>query len=255
MSRGRPFAYLPYQLGDYLLQRAALPLIMILLTVGLPLYGMKTTPGFWETSQGADFARQLFKSTVTLFLPVGAFLAVSNVISKDRQQGYTRFYFSKPVNAIGYYAQTFLLHGLVYVALFGLITFVFGRLTSPIPVPGAIAAAALTFVLVGSLGFMLGALTRFDGGILAVIYLLASLTQQLVAQATESGPGTLEALPRFVRPLATILPPVHAMSAQRELLFLGGQALDMSSVAHILGYSAGAVALGVIFLRRLPLAR
>jgi hypothetical protein len=113
MSRSRLTAYLPYQLGDYLLQRAALPVVLVLLTVGLPLYTMRTPPAFWTTPQGHDAALKLFTSTVTFFLPVGAFLAVSNVISVDRQQGYGRFYFSKPVSVLGYYGQTFLLHGVV----------------------------------------------------------------------------------------------------------------------------------------------
>lgn len=254
MSRSRLMAYLPYQLRDYLLQRAALPVILVLLTVGIPLYGMNSTPGFWATPQGRDFAIQLYKSTVTPFLPVGAFLAVSNVISADRQQGFGRFYFSKPVNVLGYYGQAYLLHGGVFIALFAIITLIFGSLTTPISVTGAVEAAALTFVVIAPLSLVFGALSRFDSGALVLTYLLASLTQQVVAQAKAVGPAALEALPKFLAPIAAILPPVQDMGAQRDLLY-AGQALDTAALGHIFGYSAGALVLGVVLLRRLPLSR
>jgi hypothetical protein len=254
MSRSRLTAYLPYQLGDYLLQRAALPVVLVLLTVGLPLYTMRTPPAFWATPQGHDAALQLFKSAVTLFLPVGAFLAVSNVISVDRQQGYGRFYFSKPVSVLGFYGQTYVLHGVSFIALFAIITLIFGSVTTPMPIVGAIEAAALTFVVIAPLSMVFGALSRFDSGALVVTYLLASLTQQIVAQAKTVGPAALEALPKFLAPIAAILPPVQDLSAQRDLLY-AGQALDASALGHIVGYSAGALVLGVLLLRRLPLSR
>ena len=254
MSRSRLMAYLPYQLGDYLLQRAAIPVVLILLTVGLPLYGMKTTPGYWATPQGHDLALQLFKSTVTLFLPVGAFLAVSNVISVDRQQGYGRFYFSKPVSVLGYYGQTYVLHGVSFIALFAIITLIFGSATTSMPLVGAIEAAALTYAVIAPLSLVFGALSRFDSGVMVLVYLLASVTQQIVAQAKAVGPAALEVLPKFLAPLAAILPPVQDLSAQRDLLY-AGQALDATALGHIFGYSAGALVLGVVLLRRLPLSR
>jgi hypothetical protein len=254
MSGARGLAYVRYQLSDYLMNRAALPVIMIILAAGLPLYAAKTVPAFWHSPDGAKMALGVYKSTVTLFLPLGAFLAAANVISVDRQQAYVRFYFSKPVSVLGFYGQQYVVHGVAYALLFAAITALYGAATSPLPVAGAVGAAVLTFVLVGSLGFFLGTLNRFDGGILALAYLIANVTQGVVAQTTQYTPDRIDDIPRVVRVLATVLPPVHKLDVVRTALY-DGTAVDPAMLGHIFGYAAGAVVLGVICLRRLPLSR
>jgi len=254
MSAGRSLAYLRYQFIDYLMNRASLPIILVVFAAGLPLYVTKVMPGFWQTPQGVAQAETIFRSTVTLFLPVGAFLASVNLISIDRQQGHVRFLFSKPVNLLGYYGQAFLLHGVTYTLLFGLITWLFGLASAPIPVIPAMEAAVLTFVMIGSLGFMLGALTRYDGGIIALVYLVASLTQQVVAQTSEFASSKLDDLPAAVRFLAAVLPPAYNLDRIRTALYTAS-IVDTTMLVHVLGYSAGAIVIGVIALRRLPLAR
>jgi ABC-type transport system involved in multi-copper enzyme maturation permease subunit len=254
MSAGRSLAYLRYQLTDYLLNRASLPIILVAFAAGMPLYVMKFTPGYWQTPEGASQASMMFRSTVALFLPVGAFLASVNLISVDRQQGHVRFFFSKPVNVLGYYGQAYVLHGVTFTLLFGLITWLFGQASSPIPVIPAMEAAVLTFVLVGSLGFLLGALTRYDGGAMVLIYVVATLTQQIVAQTREFTPARLGDIPAVVRYLAAVLPPAHSLDRIRTALYTA-TAVDMTMLLHVVGYSAGAIVIGVIALRRLPLAR
>lgn len=254
MSAGRSLAYLRYQLADYLVNRAALPVILVAFAAGLPLYATKSLPGFWQTPEGTAQAGAMFRSTVTLFLPIGAFLASVNLMSVDRQLGHVRFFFSKPVSILGYYGRAFLLHGVTYTLLFGLITWLFGLASAPVPVVPAMEAAVLTFVLIGSLGFMLGALTRYDGGILALIYLVASLTQQLVAQSKQFKPDSLSDIPAVVRQLAAVLPPANDLDFIRRALY-SASAVDTTMLVHVLGYSAGAIVVGVIALRRLPLSR
>ena len=100
MSRGRLTAYLRYQLGDYLLQRASIPLILVLFVAGLPLWSaLRGQPDFFRGPRGTFIAMQLYTTTVALFLPLGAFLAGAGIISTDRQQGFIRFFFSKPISA------------------------------------------------------------------------------------------------------------------------------------------------------------
>ena len=41
MSAGRSLAYLRYQLLDYLMNRASLPVVLVAFAAGLPLYAMK----------------------------------------------------------------------------------------------------------------------------------------------------------------------------------------------------------------------
>ena len=241
--------YLGYQLGDYLLQRASLPLILVLFVGGLPLYALlHNDRSLLAGPQGPAMVRQLFASTVALFLPLGAFLAASGIVSTDRHQGHVRFYFARPVNVVGFYVQTYVVHGVCFTLLFGLITWVFGLLALPQSIAGAMGAAALTFVLIGGLGLLLSTLTRFDGALLVLLYLVSFTMQQIAAI-----PGRPQ-LPAWAMFLARILPPAHPLDQLRDHLFAGSP-LDMAQLWHVLAYGAAAFILGLVALRRLPLAR
>ena len=249
MNRGRPFGYLPFKVGDYLLQRAAIAVVIVVFIAGVPLYGvLHGNPAFFTTADGPAMAKQLFTNSITLFLPMGAFLGGTGIISSDRQQGHFRFLFSKPVNVVSYYVQTDLIHGVVFVALFGLITWVYGAATVHQPIRGAMAAAALTFALVGGLGFFFGALTRFDGVLVALTYLV-SMTLQQVAVVPGSRP-----LPVWTVHLARILPPVYPLDQLREQLF-AAQTVDSGRLWYVLAYGLALFLLGLLALRALPLTR
>src|ERR1700679_2733396 len=127
----RLLGYARYQVEDYLTQRLVLPVLLLVFFAALPTYMMTkdAPPGFMHSPEGIKLANQLFSQSITLFLPLGGFLGAVGVISADRQQGYFRFLFSKPVNVLAYYAQTYLLHAIIYVAVFGLMVWAFGAYT------------------------------------------------------------------------------------------------------------------------------
>ena len=242
-------SYARFQLGDYLLQRAAVALVMVVFVAGLPLWGMlRDEPDLFKNPNNAVLAMQLYTGTVALFLPVGAFLAGVGIISADRHQGFFRFYFSKPVNVVAFYAQTYLLHGLVFIALFGALTWGWGALTIHVSVHRAMEAAALTFVLVGGLGLLFGVLLRFDGVLVVLVYLVSMTLQQIV-----SLPGKLR-LPEWAVQFAKVLPPVHKMDQVRNHLY-AAEAISAADVWHVVGYGIGAFALGLFLLRKLALSR
>jgi hypothetical protein len=242
-------SYARFQLGDYLLQRAAVALVMVVFVAGLPLWGMlRGEPDLFKNPGSAVLAMQLYTGTVALFLPVGAFLAGVGIISADRHQGFFRFYFSKPVNVVAFYAQTYLLHGVVFIALFGALTWGWGALTIHVSVHRAMEAAALTFVLVGGLGLLFGVLLRFDGVLVVLVYLVSMTLQQIV-----SLPGKLR-LPEWAVQLAKVLPPVHKMDQVRNHLY-AAEAISAADVWHVVGYGIGAFALGLFLLRELALSR
>lgn len=250
MTPARLVAYGRYQLADYVVQRALLPFAMIVLIAGVPRLGMPraVNAAFWTTPSGAEFARQMYLSTVTLFLPLGAYFATAGVISTDREKGYFRFLFAKPLRVTRFYLQQYLIHGAAYALLFGALTWCWGAVTVPQSVPRALEAAALTWMLVGGLGFALGALVRFDGAVLAFVYLVASGTQSLAAVPE----GAL--LPPWITALARVLPPVHELDVTRERLF-GGSSLDAESLWHVAGYGAGAWIIGWLALRQRAMQR
>ncbi|MGH7654802.1 MAG: hypothetical protein ACREN6_09070 [Gemmatimonadaceae bacterium] len=245
--------YVRYQLPDFLVDRLSLPLILVAFVAGLPAYLMTThaPPGWLQTPQGIRQVTQLFEQSVTLYLPIGAFVGAVGVISADRQQGYFRFLFSKPVNVPAYYAQAYLLNAIVYVAVFGVIVWAYGAYTIHFSIHRSMEAAMLTFVLIAGIGLLFGALTRFDGVALIVVYVVALLLQQAMASRTGVPNGGLPAWLAFI---GKVLPPVTALDALRMHLY-AGEALDMAQLWHVLGYGGGAALLGFILLRRLPLAR
>lgn len=249
----RLLRYGRYQLPDFLIQRLTLPLVLLAFAAGLPSYLMtkNTPPGWMQSPQGINLAKQMFSQSITLYLPLGAFVGAVGVISMDRQQGYFRFLFSKPVNVLAYYAQTYLLHAIVYVAVFGLVVWAFGAYTIHFSIHRSMEAAVLTFVLVGGLGLLLGALTRYDAAGLIAVYVLALILQQLLV----ARPGVPNGgLPDWLAFVAKILPPVTALDTLRNHLY-AGEALDLAQLWHVLGYGGGAAIAGFLLLRRLPLAR
>jgi hypothetical protein len=245
--------YGSWQARDYLTQRLVLPVILLAFVAGLPTYMITkgASPGFMQSPEGIRTAKQLFSQSVTLFLPLGSVLGAVGLLSSDRHQGYFRFLFSKPVNVVAYYAQAYAVHAVVFVATFGLITWAFGAYTVHISVHRAMEAAALTFALIGGVGLLLGALTRFDSAVLIAIYVLG-----LILQPLTSAPGATMngGLPSWLTAVGSGLPPVVKLDQLREQLY-AGMPLDQPHLWHVLGYGAACWVLGLILLRRLPLAR
>lgn len=247
--RGRLAAYARYQLGDYLLQRAALPSLIVLAMMAMGVYAASKTsePGFWATASGEQMARMFFDQMMTLFLPLGAFLGISGLVSSDRLQGHYRFLFSKPVSPPAYYAQAFAVHLLAFAALAAALAALLGALTAPAPVFAAAEAAALTFILIGGIGLLCGSLVRFDGSLLVLTYLVSFVLQQFEA----AQPGML---PWWASKAAQLLPPVYKLDHVRTRLF-AAEAVVTADLWHVLGYGAGCAALGLLVVHKAPLSR
>ena len=96
----------------------------------------------------------------------------------------------------------------------------------------------------------MSALTRFDGALLAVTYLVANITQQIAAAVKPNEP----ALPLWVKTLATALPPIFKMDQLRSFLYAHA-AIEMTDVAYVVGYGGAAFLIGLLLLRKLPLSR
>jgi ABC-type multidrug transport system permease subunit len=248
-----PFGYARYQLRDAVTQRLSLPLAVIAIFSALPVYVMaKNSPaGFIHGAQGANILKQMYTQSVALFLPMGAFLCSVGVLSTDRQQGYFRFYFSKPVNLLAYYGQAYVVAGVAFVTMFGLITWGFGAMTIHFSVHRAMEAAALTYVLVGGVGLLLGALTRFDAVAFIAVYVGALLLQQLAAAPNGLPNG---GLPGWLAVIGNALPPVVKLDLLRNRMY-AAQPLDPAQLWYVLGYGGVAALLGFVALRWRPLAR
>jgi len=241
-------AYGRWQLLDYLWQRLLLPLGLASLLTFFMVYGaasMTGRPGFWAEPDGVRFAAMLLKQAMSTFIPLAVLMAMNGLVGQDRQKGYFRFFFSKPVPVPGFYVSAFVIHLVVAAAAAGALAAVIGWSSAPQPIVGATLACALTFVLLGSLMFLLSTLTYQDGIVFIAIWVGTLLMRQV-----EPTLGDGHCMHAAVR----VLPPTHRLDAVRDALY-AAQPVPANDVWHVLAYGGACFVLAVIALRKLPLAR
>ena len=240
-ERARLVRYAPWQLRDYLRERGLSTLVLgaLILLVPPALGGPAARPA----------APAFFAASIGNFGLLGVIFALNGLSSTDRQRGYFRFLFSKPVSVPRFYAQdaAVRLVGLLAVSL-ALCTAFAALTATPLPL-WALAHVALTFVLVGGVGFLLGALTHHDGVALVGVLVLTALARAGGALLGWLGSGPAEAL-QFV---ARLLPPFHLLDPARDAL-AGGTAPAAGVLVAILSYGLGCFAAGLLVLRHRPLA-
>lgn len=119
----------------------------------------------------------------------------------------------------------------------------YAALVYPVWAPGALLFVALYFLLFGGIGLLLSAVTRYDWMALGLVWALAQLLRSLFP-ADESWYG---------RVLDVSLPPLHVLSAMGGAL-VRGEAVPPFSYVWVTAYGSAALLLGLIIVRRRPLA-
>ena len=244
----RWLAYGRWQLLDYLWQRLLLPLGLASLITFFMFYGsasMTDRPGFWAEPDGLRFAALLLKQSMTTFIPLAVLMAMNGLVGQDRQKGYFRFLFSKPVPVPGFYVSAFVIHLVVAAVAAGTVAAVLGAASAPQPIVGTALACALTFVLLGSLMFLLSTLTYQDGVVFLAIWVGTILMRQ-VEPTLRAG--------HWMHSAVRLLPPTHRLDAVRDALY-AAQPVQANDVWHVLAYGGACFVLAVMAVRKLPLAR
>jgi hypothetical protein len=241
MARGRVGDYARYQLRDYLVERGASTLVLgaLVMLVPVALGGPE--------SRGA--APALFTGALGSVALIGAIFALNGISSTDRQRGYFRFLFSKPVSVVRYYAQDLALRGVGLLGVSLVLFAAFALLTrGPVPL-WALAYVALAFALVGGVGFLLAAITHHDGIALVGVLVATTLVRAGSTLLGWMGRGPVEAL-QFV---STVLPPFHLLDPARDALARGA-APPVGLLVWVLAYGLGSFGAGLLVLRHRPLA-
>ena len=240
-AAGRLARYGRWQLRDYLVERGVSTFLLGALILLVP------------TAMAGPAAREagpaLFAGGLGTFSTLGAIFALNGLSSTDRQRGYFRFLFSKPVSVPRYYAQDCALRlaGLLLVSLLLLAAFaVLAGAGLPL---WALAHVALTYVLVGGVGFLLAAITHHDGLALVAVLVVTTLTRAGATLLGWAGSGVAGAL-QFV---STLLPPLHLLDAARESLAAGTPPAP-GVLLWVLAYGLGCLGAGLLVLRHRPLA-
>src|SRR5262249_29867254 len=81
--------------------------------------------------------------------------------SEDRARGYYRFFFAKPLDPVRFYAQAFVLRGLVLVAVAAIIASLGAVIAHPVPLVGAMTYMAVMYLLAGGVTVCQSTVWRF----------------------------------------------------------------------------------------------
>jgi hypothetical protein len=238
-----PLRYAPWQLRDFVVAR--LPQLLViggLLGAQLLLPLRLAAGAAWTSSPAVLPAVDAAERGLTALIPMAlTIFAVQGMVSADRRSGHYRLLFSKPVSVAGFYAQRWLvdlvgvlLGATLLVAAHGLLV----RPVSPLPFLGT---ALLVYLVVGSLGLFLSALTRLDWIVLVLLWAAASLLQDpwLAAGGWRGA-------------VAMVLPPATALAELRTAL-QDGLTPAARPLAWALGYATICFALAMAALKRRPL--
>ena len=240
--RARLGAYGLWQFRDFIFERAAAILIVALLLVFGTYEAIGPAANRYIAGGGRNalfFGARGVAEHLGLMWFIAALIAVHGISSNDRTTGRFRLLFAKPVRVLPYYGQAFLLHGLAFM----LCSFIWlATLSRVLPVggqtaAGAIAILACSYMLVGGVCFLMSAITRFDwvatGALFGAVTYLASKFR---------GAWWLEPLPPFWR-LSEQVDNIKTLDP-----------LDAKMLLWVVAYGVACFLLGLIILKRRPLA-
>ena len=237
------WSYLLWQARDFVLERGA-PLLIVATLMTFPiimgLRQLESSPAPMQAASSARFAvLQLFAE----FSLISVLIGINGVVSGDRVKGYYRFLFAKPVSIPRYYAQAYVVNGvglvLTALAVMGAI-YALGYPVLPVRV---LLMVVLVYLSLGGLGFFYSTLARFDWVLMGATWGLAQVLRA-VYPAHESRAG---------RVLDVILPPFHRLR-DAGLQLARGEAPDSTTLAWLLAWGITGLVLGLLILRRRPLA-
>ena len=175
--------------------------------------------------------------TVTIF----ALLATAGIVSTDFSMGYYRPLFARPVSPPLYYLQRWVLGGLLALVVTGAVALASAlRLGADLPIGRVLIQAALCYLLLGGLVFLLSTVTRRDW-LIAVLILAAYASLGLARALGAAGSGAAAVL-------YAVLPPLRLVDVS-DPVPTGGNLL------HVLLYGGGLVVAALVVIRFRPLAR
>jgi hypothetical protein len=245
-GRGRLAWYALYQLRDYMLEKGIATAALSALIAAVPIIGFREQYGpEWAAGEaGAARVTQLLRVLAVMVASLATVFAVNGISAIDRQRGYVRFLFAKPVSVPVYYAQDFVVRMAGMLLVMAILVGLLAVATPGMPPRlGVVALAALVYVLLGGLGFLFSALVRFDGLLLILVWLVADILHQLYGDASGA-----------VRYLLRVLPPIHKLEAAVNAHFGGPTVFSAFDLAWVVGYGLACFAAGLVVLRRRSLA-
>jgi hypothetical protein len=238
--------YARWQLRDYVLGPGGITIALVVLLVWLT-----SRTAVIESGTGPVRPPSL-DWLVQLVGLLGSIYATSGLVSEDRTRGYYRFFFAKPVDPMRFYAQAFVLRGLVLVALGALISALGALIAHPVPLLGAVTYMAIMYLLAGGVTLCQSTVWRFAWVGSLVLYLVSIPTAQLASPDSPIG-----AVWRGCwRVLHVVLPPFSQQTMLERILTTAPPWGDVvGSIAWCVGYGLLGLVCGALVIRGLEWAR
>jgi hypothetical protein len=244
VRRARLWSYLRWQARDFVAERGA-PLLIVATLMAFPIVmGLRELREQLAVgAQAAISARYAVVSLFAEFSLISVLIGINGVVSNDRVRGYYRFLFAKPVSIPRYYAQAYVVNGLGLFATALTVLAAIYALGYPVFPVRVLLTVGLVYLSLGGLGFLYSTLARFDWVLMGATWGVAQVLRA-VYPAHESRAGQV---------LDVILPPFHQLR-DVGLDLARGEAADTRLLAWLLGWGISGVLIGLLILRRRPLA-
>jgi len=246
IARARLGAYARWQLRDFILGPGGITIGIVLLQIWIA-----SRTQIIQSGTGPPRPPSL-DWLVQLVGLLGSIYATSSLVSEDRARGYYRFLFAKPVGPVRYYAQAFVLRGLVLLVLAALISGLGAWIGRPVPLFGAVAYTAVMYVFAGGVTACQSTVWRFAWVGSLILYLASIPVAQAAAPDSPIGP-VARSLWRVVH---VILPPFTQQTFLEGMLASAPNWGDIAgSIAWCVGYGLIALMAGAFVIRGLEWAR
>jgi hypothetical protein len=241
--RARLARYALWHLRDYMRDKGIGTLVTICLLGYLNHLAISRARAFGARGEMVDrIADQMFVSTLGALCFLGVLFATNGIVADDRRHGYYRLLFAKPVSLVVYYAQKFAVYGAGFLVVSSVFFALYNATVERFFPPALVPTVALVFVALGGIGFLLSAAWRFDWLSLATVYFGARILWELFGQ--DAGWRGM---------IVRALPPVHLLDGV-YVAVRGGRELPAGDLAWLVGYGLACLALGLVVVRRRPLA-
>lgn len=181
---------------------------------------------------------------------LGTLFSTAGIVSRDREGGYQRFLFAKPVRVARFYVQSFAINGAGLLAVAAL-TLLMTSLVFPYAVPllAPLLIIATLYVTVGGLAFLLSTLVRYE----VVIALLLVPVSILLREAAADGYWWAAAVSWMLPPLQRLVAFVPGFPNEANPAHTAGAMAQ--AVATLAAYGAAYIAAGVAILRKRSIIR
>jgi hypothetical protein len=245
--------YAKFQLRDFIKHRAAI--ILPIALVGLYLFHHNFEPALMERAvqrgkvvdgpSASMWFRMIVMGGSMLLGGIGSLVSAAGIVARDREGGYQKFTFAKPVRITRYYLQSFAVNGVGLLATSALVLLLTSlAFLRPVPLLEALLAIGATYTAVGGLVFLISTLVRFD----VALGLLGAVLSFALREAAQRGKWWGVAF-------AWLLPPLDQLRA----FFPQGGGPDRPSIVQavtsLVAYGAAYVAAGVAVLRKRSIMR